>query len=389
MADQKRFETDAIRTQIPTTAEREHSTPLYMTSSYLFESTEQARALFASEMDGNVYSRYTNPNTSEFVDKMCKLEGAEAGVATSSGMAAVFSSLAALLNQGDHILASRSLFGSTHQVLSQILSKWGITFTYADLDDTGSWESLVQKNTRLLFLETPSNPGLDLIDLEWAGRFANAHDLILVVDNCFATPYLQRPIEFGADVVLHSATKFIDGQGRAIGGVIVGQESLIKQISFFTRHSGPALSPFNAWLLSKSLETLPVRMDRHCDNAEAVARALAENGRVRRVKYPFHEDHPQESLARKQMVRGGGIVGFEPEGGFEAARTFIDRIQMLSRSANLGDTRTIVTHPASTTHSKLSDEERQAVGITSGLIRIAVGLEHVEDILADIEQALA
>ncbi|MEX2574024.1 MAG: PLP-dependent transferase [Balneolaceae bacterium] len=385
----KKIETDAIRTQIPTTGEREHSTPLFMTSSYLFESAEQARALFANEIQGNVYSRYTNPNTREFIEKICQMEGASSGVATASGMAAVFSSLAALLNQGDHILASRSLFGSSHQILSRIFPRWGISFSYADIDDTDSWEGLIQKNTRLLFLETPSNPGLDLIDLEWAGRLAKAHDLIYVVDNCFATPCLQRPMEYGADVIMHSATKYIDGQGRGIGGVIVGKDEYMDEIAFFTRHSGPALSPFNAWLFSKSLETLHVRMERHCDNAEILADFFSGHKKVKLVKYPFHKDHPQQELAKKQMSRGGGIVCFEVDGGYEEATSFIDRVNMLSRSANLGDTRSIVTHPASTTHSKLTEDERQVVGITPGLIRIAVGLENPDDILADIEQALS
>lgn len=388
MPKKKHFETDAIRTQTPTTGEREHSTPLYMTSSFTFESAEHARAMFANEIEGNVYSRYSNPNTDEFIAKICKLEGAETGVATGSGMAAIFGSLAGLLKQGDHILASRSLFGSSHQILSQILPRWGITFTYGDTDKPGEWESLIKPNTRMLFLETPSNPGLDLIDLEWAGQLAKAHNLIFVVDNCFATPYLQRPIEFGADLIQHSATKFIDGQGRAIGGVIVGSEKYMEEIQFFTRHTGPALSPFNAWLFSKSLETLPVRMDRHCDNAEKLANFLGDHKSVNFVKYPHHRDHPQLELAKKQMKRGGGVVCFEIAGGFEKAKQFIDKIEMLSRSANLGDTRTIVTHPASTTHSKLSDEERQAVGITLGLIRIAVGLENSDDIIEDVEQAL-
>ncbi|MFU8812520.1 MAG: trans-sulfuration enzyme family protein [Balneolaceae bacterium] len=382
------FETDAIRTQTPTTGEREHSTPLYMTSSFTFESAEQARALFANELEGNVYSRYSNPNTDEFVKKMCLLEGAEAGIATASGMAGVFGCLAGLLKQGDHILASRSLFGSSHQILSQLLPRWGITFTYGDTTDTESWDALVQDNTKLLFLETPSNPGLDIIDLEWAGNFAKKHELIFVVDNCFATPYLQRPIAYGADLVQHSATKFIDGQGRAIGGIIVGSQPYIDEIQFFTRHTGPALSPFNAWLFSKSLETLPVRMERHCDNAEKLSEFLSGQTNVSFVKYPHHPDHPQVDLARRQMKRGGGVVCFEIEGGFEQAKSFIDRIVMLSRSANLGDTRTIVTHPASTTHSKLTEEERLAVGITPGLIRIAVGLEHHDDIIRDVEQAL-
>jgi len=384
----KHFETDAIRTQTPTTGEREHSTPLYMTSSFTFESAEHARAMFAREIEGNVYSRYSNPNTDEFIEKMCLLEGADAGVATSSGMAGVFGCLAGLLSQGDHILAARSLFGSSHQILSQILPRWGISFTYADVGETEKWEGLIKPNTKMLFLETPSNPGLDLIDLEWAGELAKAHGLIFVVDNCFATPYLQRPIEFGADLVQHSATKFIDGQGRAIGGVIVGNEKYMEEIQFFARHTGPALSPFNAWLFSKSLETLPVRMDRHCDNAEALAGFLGGHKNVNFVKYPFHKSHPQMELARKQMSRGGGVVCFEISGGYENAKSFIDNISMLSRSANLGDTRSIVTHPASTTHSKLTEEERRAVGITPGLIRIAVGLENSEDIIADVEQAL-
>ncbi|NBC67236.1 MAG: aminotransferase class I/II-fold pyridoxal phosphate-dependent enzyme [Bacteroidetes bacterium] len=384
MPKKKNFETEAIRTQTPTTAEREHSTPLYMTSSFTFESAEHARALFAKEVEGNVYSRYSNPNTDEFINKMCRLEGAETGVATGSGMAAIFGCLAALLEQGDHVLASRSLFGSSHQILSQILPKWGITFTYGDVKKTEEWESLIQDNTKMLFLETPSNPGLDLIDLEWAGKLARAHDLIFVVDNCFATPYLQRPIEFGADLVQHSATKFIDGQGRAIGGVILGGEKYMEEVEFFTRNTGPALSPFNAWLFSKSLETLPVRMERHCDNAEKVTEFLDGHPKVNFVKYPHHNSHPQSDLAKKQMKRGGGVVCFEIKGGYKAAVKFIDGIRMLSRSANLGDTRTIVTHPASTTHSKLTKEERAAVGITDGLIRIAVGLENAEDIIGDL-----
>ena len=388
MSKKRKFETEAIRTQTPTTGEREHSTPLYMTSSFTFDSAEHARAMFANEIEGNVYSRYSNPNTDEFIAKMCKLEGAKAGVATASGMAGVFGCLAGILNQGDHILASRSLFGSSHQILSQILPRWGITFTYADITEPQSWEALVKPNTKMLFLETPSNPGLDLIDLEWAGNFSKEHNLIMVVDNCFATPYLQTPITYGAHLVQHSATKFIDGQGRAIGGVIVGSQPYMEEIQFFARHTGPALSPFNAWLFSKSLETLPVRMERHCDNAELLAELLSNHSKVNFVKYPHHKDHPQYDLAKKQMKRGGGVVCFEIDGGFKNAQQFIDKIKILSRSANLGDTRTIVTHPASTTHSKLTEDERRAVGISPGLIRIAVGLEHSDDILNDVEQAL-
>lgn len=385
---EQQSETKSIRTQTERTEQREHSTPLFMTSSFVFDSAEHARALFAREVEGNVYSRYSNPNTNEFVEKMCRLEGAEAGVSTASGMSAIFSSLAALLEQGDHILACRSLFGSSHQILNEILPKWGIDYSYGNIDQPEQWEQYIQENTKVLFLETPSNPGLDLIDLEWAGELAEAHDLILIVDNCFATPYLQKPIEYGADIVLHSATKFIDGQGRGIGGVVVGKEEYIEDISFFCRHSGPALSPFNAWMFSKSLETLPVRMDRHCDNALALAQFLEGQSNIKWVKYPFLPSHPQYKLAQKQMKKGGGVVAFNIEGGYDAAKQFLDKLNTLSLSANLGDTRTIATHPASTTHSKLTEEERAVVNITPGMVRIAVGLEAIEDIQQDIDQAL-
>ncbi|MEL7833858.1 O-succinylhomoserine sulfhydrylase [Fodinibius sp. Rm-B-1B1-1] len=384
----KKPETKAIRTQTERSEQHEHSTPLFMTSSFVFDSAEHARALFAKEVEGNVYSRYSNPNTNEFEEKMCWLEGAEAGIATASGMSAIFSSLAGLLEQGDHVLACRSLFGSSHQILNGILPKWGINFSYGDIDNPENWESLIKEQTKVLFLETPSNPGLDLIDLEWAGELAEAHNLILIVDNCFATPYLQQPMKYGADIVLHSATKFIDGQGRGIGGVIVGKEKYIEEISFFTRHSGPALSPFNAWMFSKSLETLPARMDRHCDNALELATFLEEQQNVEWVKYPHLKSHPQYDLAKKQMKKGGGVVAFNISGGYQAATKFLDKLETLSLSANLGDTRTIATHPASTTHSKLTDEERAAVNITPGMIRIAVGLEAIEDIKQDIDQAL-
>ncbi|PAU93680.1 O-succinylhomoserine sulfhydrylase [Aliifodinibius salipaludis] len=384
----KKSETKAIRTQTKRTEEHEHSTPLFMTSSFVFDSAEHARALFAKEVEGNVYSRYSNPNTNEFEEKMCRLEGADAGIATASGMSAIFSSLAGLLEQGDHILACRSLFGSSHQILNNILPKWGIDYSYGDIDKPEQWESLIKDKTKVLFLETPSNPGLDLIDLEWAGELADSHNLIMIVDNCFATPYLQKPMEYGADIVLHSATKFIDGQGRGIGGVIVGKENYIDEISTFTRHSGPAMSPFNAWMFSKSLETLPARMDRHCQNALSLAQFLEEQQNTAWVKYPFLKSHPQYELAKKQMRQGGGVVAFNITGGYEAATEFLDKLEMLSLSANLGDSRTIATHPASTTHSKLTKEERETVNITPGMIRIAVGLEAIEDIQADIEQAL-
>lgn len=384
----KKDDTEAIRIQTERSEQREHSTPLFMTSSFVFDSAEHARALFANEVEGNVYSRYSNPNTDEFVAKLCQMEGADSGVATASGMAGVFSSLGALLEQGDHILASRSLFGSSHQILSSILPKWGIDFNYADIGKPEEWEPLIKPATKLMFLETPSNPGLDLIDLEWAGKLAKAHNIIVVVDNCFATPYLQKPMEYGADIVLHSATKFIDGQGRGIGGAILGKEKYMEEVQFFTRHTGPAMSPFNAWMFSKSLETLPARMDRHCSNALKLARILEDHNAVEWVKYPHLPSHPQYELAKKQMKQGGGVVSFNIKGGYEKAKQFLDELSVLSLSANLGDTRTIATHPASTTHSKLSEEERAAVNITPGLIRIAVGLEAIDSIVEDVEQAL-
>ncbi len=384
----KHFETRSIRIQNKRTGNREHSVPLYLTSSFTFESAEQGRALFADEIEGNIYSRFSNPNTSEFIEKMAALEHAEDGFAFATGMAAVFAGFGALLQSGDHVLACRSLFGSTHQLLTKVLAKWGIMHTYVDAEKPDEWEKAIQKKTRMIFIETPSNPGLELIDLEWLGTLKKKHNIVLNVDNCFATPYLQTPADFGADLITHSATKFIDGQGRVLGGVIAGRKDLMKEIRFFARHTGPALSPFNAWLLSKSLETLAVRMERHCENAFALAQYLERQSGVEKVKYPFLPSHPQYALAKKQMKHGGGVVTFVVEGGYTRAQRFIDALQLLSITANLGDTRTTVTHPASTTHSKLTEEERQQVGIVPGLIRISAGLEHIDDIIADIEQAL-
>lgn len=390
MENQNRhFETQAIRTQAEQSDFREHSVPLYLTSSFTFEDAEQARALFADEVPGNIYTRFSNPNNTELIEKLCLLEGTEDGIATASGMAAMFTSMAALLRAGDHIVASRSVFGSTHQILTQILPRWGITHTYADLDRPESFEQAIQPTTKMIFVETPSNPALDLIDLEWLGKLANSRNIILNVDNCFATPYLQNPARYGAHLVTHSATKFMDGQGRVIGGAILGTKELIKEIRFFARHTGPSMSPFNAWILSKSLETLAVRMERHCANAHALAEKLLGNQEVEWVKYPFLSAHPQYELAKKQMRMGGGMVTFELKGEIDRARRFMDNLQMLSLTSNLGDTRTIATHPATTTHSKLKEEERAAVGITPGLIRISVGLEHIDDIWRDISQAIS
>jgi O-succinylhomoserine sulfhydrylase len=386
--EENNFETLAIRGQYGRTENREHSVPLYLTSSFVFDDAEQARAMFADEIPGNIYSRYSNPNPDEFISKLCALEGTEDGIATASGMAAMYCSMAGILSSGDHVLACRSVFGSTHQILNTIFPRFGIQHSYADVASPEEWEGKIQPNTRMIFVETPSNPALDLIDLEWLGKLAKKHNLILNVDNCFATPYLQNPARFGAHLVTHSATKFMDGQGRVIGGAVLGTKELIKQVRFFARHTGPTLSPFNAWLLSKSLETLAVRMERHCTNALSLASWLESHPDVSLVKYPFLPSHPQFQLAKKQMRLGGGLVTFEAKGGIEQGREFLNALQMISHTPNLGDTRTIAIHPASTTHSKLTDAERAAVGIMPGLIRISVGLEDIKDIIADVDQAL-
>ena len=382
------FETQAIRTQLERTQFQEHSVPLYLTSSFVFEDAEDMRASFADEKDRNIYSRYSNPNTNEFIEKICKMEGAESGFAFASGMAAVYSTLAALLNSGDHIVSASSVFGATHSLFVNYFPKWGIETSYFDIDKPETIESFIKPNTKILFAESPTNPAVDIIDLELLGAIAKKHNLILIIDNCFATPYLQQPIKWGAHLVVHSATKLIDGQGRVLGGITVGDAELIQKIYLFSRLTGPSLSPFNAWVLSKSLETLAIRLDRHCENALKVAEFLESHPQVNKVKYPFLKSHPQHEIAKKQMKLGGNIVAFEIKGGIEAGRAFLDRIRLCSLSPNLGDTRTIVTHPASTTHSKLTVEERLAVSITDGLVRVSVGLETVEDVIADLEQAL-
>ena len=382
------FETIAIRTQTERSSHKEHSAPIYLTSSYKFDDAEEMRALFANEKEGNVYSRYSNPNTSEFIEKMCLLEGAEDGFATATGMASIFTTFGAFLKSGDHIVSSRSVFGSTHQLLTNVFSKWGVTFDYADLDKPQDWEALIKPNTKMIFVETPSNPGIDIIDLEFLAGLAKKHQVLLVVDNCFATPYLQQPIKLGADISIHSATKYIDGQGRVLGGIILGSKTLITEVMNFARHSGPSLSPFNAWILSKSLETLAVRMDRHCENALKVAEYLEGHEQVKLVKYPFLKSHPQFEIAKNQMKQGGGIVTVVVKNGVEGARKFMDGLKMFSISANLADTRSIATHPATSTHSKLTEEQRLEVGIEQGTVRLSIGLEHIDDILKDIEGAL-
>ncbi len=388
MNDRWRPETRAIREQVPRSGQQEHSVPLYLTSSFVFDDAEQARARFADELPGNLYSRFTNPNPDEFIGKLCQMEGAEAGVACATGMAAVSLSLLGLLKAGDHLIATRDLFGSTHQILTRLLPRFGIECSYVPIDDLEACRRAIRPQTRMILTETPSNPGLKLADLAALAALAEEHGLWLNVDNTFATPWLQNPLKLGAHLVTHSATKFIDGQGRVMGGAVLGRQALMDEIRWFARQTGPSLSPFNAWVLSKSLETLHVRMDRHCDNALYIARTLEGMPGLKFVRHPELPSHPQHELAMRQMRRGGAMVCFELEGGLEAGRTFLDRLQLCSLSANLGDSRTIATHPASTTHAKLSEADRQAVGITPGLIRLSVGLEHPEDVLDDLRQAL-
>lgn len=380
--------TKAIRLQAPRTGQMEHSVPLFLTSSFCFDTAEEMRATFADEREANIYSRFVNPNVTEFTDKIAALEGAEAAYATASGMSAISSVFLALLQQGDHILCCNAIFGSTHTVLNKYLPKYGIGHSYFAAGEPDTWEAAIRPETKMIFVETPTNPGLNILDLELLGQLAQKHNLLFVVDNCFATPIAQQPIQYGADLVIHSGTKWLDGQGRVLAGVIAGKKQLIQDIYLFCRSMGPSLSPFNAWILSKSLETLDVRMERHTSNALYLAERLEQHPSIGRLRYPLLPSHPQYDIARRQMKNGGGIVCFELKGGLEAGRQFLDKLQMLSLTANLGDTRSIASHPASTTHAKLTEEERQATGITPGLIRISVGLEHRDDILNDILQAL-
>lgn len=382
-------ETIAIRTQTERSQFLEHSTPLYLTSSFVFEDSEDMRSSFSEEKDRNIYSRFSNPNTSELVEKIVKLERAEDGLAFATGMAAVYNVLAALLNAGDHIVSASSIFGSTHTLFTKYFPKWNITTTYFNCNEPETIESKINANTKILFAETPTNPGVEILDLDFLGNLAKKHNLILVIDNTFATPIIQKPITFGADVVVHSTTKLIDGQGRVLGGVAVGKKDLIRDIYLFSRNTGPSLSPFNAWVLSKSLETLALRVEKHSENALKVAEFLENHPAVSSVKYPFLKSHPQYEIAKKQMKFGGNVIAFELKDGKEAGKKFIDSIKLFSVSANLGDTRTIVTHPASSTHSKLNSEELKAANLTDGLIRISIGLENLENIYAEINQALA
>lgn len=383
-----RISTKAIRIQSERSDNNEHSVPLYLTSSYVFEDAEDMRSQFAEEKEGHIYSRYANPNVDEFIHKMAVLEGAESGWATATGMAAVFTLFGSLLASGDHIVSCRSVFGSTHKLFTEILPKWGIEYTYVDYNDYAGFEKQINSQTKIVYVETPSNPALDIIDIKRLADVCKKKNVLLVVDNCFATPLLQQPIVLGADVSIHSATKYIDGQGRTMGGVILASNEIITLVKAFARHSGPALSPFNAWVLSKSLETLDVRLERHCKNALEIAERLEYHPEVEFVKYPFLPSHQQYEIAKSQMSAGGGIVTFEIKGGLQKGREFLNKLKIFSLTANLGDVRSIATHPASTTHSKLTPEQRAEVGISDGLVRLSIGLEHIEDLWEDINQGL-
>jgi len=383
------IETLAVRAGQQRSHEGEHSDPIFMTSSYVFGSAAEAQARFSGESAGNIYSRFTNPTVRAFEQRLAAMEGGERCVATSSGMAAILSTCLGLLNQGDHIVSSRSIFGSTVVLFEQHLARFGIETTFVAQDDVQAWADAIRPETRLLFLETPSNPLTEIADIRKLADLAHQHDCWLAVDNCFCTPVLQKPLELGADIVIHSATKYLDGQGRCIGGAVIGSEQLVGEgVYGFLRTAGPTMSPFNAWVFLKGLETLKIRMAAHCESALALAEWLEQQPQVERVYYPGLSSHPQHELATQQMSAGGGIVSFVLRGGQEAAWNLIDATTMLSITANLGDTKSTITHPATTTHGRLSPEARQASGIDDGLIRISVGLEELDDIIADVGRGL-
>jgi O-succinylhomoserine sulfhydrylase len=384
------FNTRAVRAGQHRTAEGEHAEPIFPTSSYVFDSAAQAAARFAGDEPGNIYSRFTNPTVRNFEERLAALEGGERCVATASGMSAILSTCLGLLQTGDHMVSSRAIFGSTVVLFNKYLTRTGIETDFVDLTDLDAWARAIRPNTRLLFLETPSNPLTETADIAALADLAHANNAILVVDNCFCTPVLQRPLELGADVVIHSATKYIDGQGRCMGGAVVGDAQRVGEEVFgFLRTAGPTLSAFNAWVFLKGLETLDVRMERHCSNAQRLADWLVEQPAIKRVHYPGLASHPQHELACRQQQGFGGIVSFEVEGGKAAAWQVVDQTRILSITANLGDSKTTITHPATTTHGRLTQEERDRAGISDGLLRVAVGLEDVEDIQNDLERGLS
>lgn len=382
------FDTLAVRAGQMRTAEGEHSEPIFTTSSFVFTSAAEAAARFAGESPGNIYSRFTNPTVRMFEERLAALEGAEACVATASGMAAILSCCLALLRGGDHIVASRSLFGSTVSLFGNYLSRFGVETTFVALTDLSAWEAAIGPRTRMLFVETPSNPLTEVADIAALAALARERGCLLVVDNCFCTPALQRPLELGADLVVHSSTKYLDGQGRCVGGAVAGRRELTDEVFGFLRTAGPTMSPFNAWVFLKGLETLRLRMDAHSTAALALAEWLEAQPRVARVHYPGLASHPQHGLAARQQRASGGIISFEVEGGREAAWRLIDATRVLSITANLGDVKSTITHPATTTHARVSPEARAAAGIGEGLLRIAVGLEDLDDLKADLARGL-
>ena len=383
-----KFDTKAIREGYRTTQEQEHSEAIFLTSSFVFDSAEQAASRFSKEEPGNIYARFTNPTVDAFEKKLAALEGAQACVATSSGMAAIFASIMALVESGDHIVASRNMFGTSIVLLNTIVSKFNVGISYVDLSDLSQWENAIQDNTKLFLLETPSNPLGEVVDITALSKISQANNILLAVDNAILSPALQNPIKLGADIVIHSATKYIDGQGRCLAGAVLGNEAIIEQVSAFTRATGPSLSAFNAWIVLKGLDTLSLRMKAHCDNALKLATWLQDQDQVEKVHYLGLESHQDHALANVQQSGFGGIVSFEVKGGREAAFKIINATKILSITANLGDTKTTITHPASTTHGRLTDDEKQQANITEGLIRISVGLEDVSDVINDISNGL-
>ena len=381
---ENKFETKAIREGYKTSQEQEHSAAIFLTSSFIFDSAEQAAQRFAKEEQGNVYSRFTNPTVETFQDKLASLEGAESCLATASGMSAIFATIMALSKAGDHIVASRGMFGTTTVLLNTIVNKFGIEVTFVDLPDLVSWQDSIQSNTKLFILETPSNPLGEVVDLRALSAISKKHNIILAVDNCLMTPALQKPLALGSDIVIHSATKYIDGQGRCLAGAIAGSSELLEEISSFIRTTGPTLSAFNAWIVLKGLETLPLRMRAHCDNARQLANWLNDQPFVEKLHYLGLESHPHHQIAKEQQCDFGGIVSFEVSGGKKGAFRLINNTKMISITANLGDTKSTITHPASTTHARLSEDERRQSNISDSLIRISVGLEGISDIIADL-----
>ncbi len=387
------FATQSVRSGVYRSDQREHSEAIYLTSSFAYESAAQAQAVFAGDESGNVYSRYTNPSVKMFEERMAILEGRSVAqeitaCATASGMSAILGSCMALLKSGDHVICSRNVFGTTFTIFAKYFAKFGVQTTFVDLADYQQWQDAITPNTRLLFLETPSNPMSDIADMALLADIAHRHNALLMVDNCFCTPALQQPLLFGADLVMHSATKFIDGQGRCLGGVVVGRKALVDEVHLWQRAAGATISPFNAWVLYKSLETLKVRMDAHCRNTQELATWLNEHPAVQQVFYAGLPSHPGHELAKKQQKGFGGVLAFTVRGAREEAWKVIDSVQILSRTANLGDTRSTITHPETTTHCRLSDEDKIKSGITKNLIRVAVGLEDVDDLKADLDRGL-